>query len=91
MVNTTQQVGASLGVALLNTVFTNATTSYIQSHGPNSAPLGVVHGYNVAFTVSAVLFAASTVAVLALIRGGRRPGGTAQEPVETPVLAAAGV
>jgi predicted MFS family arabinose efflux permease len=90
MVNTTQQVGASLGVALLNTVFTNATASYVQAHGPAAAPIGVVHGYNVAFTVSAVLLAASAVATYAFIRGGRRPDAMTPEPVEIPALATSG-
>src|SRR5436309_9208 len=39
MVNTTQQIGGSLGVALLNTVFTNAVASYLTAHGPAAAPL----------------------------------------------------
>ncbi len=90
MVNTTQQVGASLGVALLNTVFTNATTSYIQTHGPASAPLAAVHGYNVAFTASAALLAASALATFALIRNSRQPDITPPEPVEAPVLAGVG-
>ncbi|HEY2946969.1 MAG TPA: MFS transporter [Micromonosporaceae bacterium] len=96
MVNTTQQVGASLGVALLNTVFTTATTSYLEAHGPSGAALGVVHGYNVAFTVSAVLLAASTLAVFALIRNSRQTGdglpagATAAEAGQTPALATTG-
>src|SRR6266511_244408 len=90
MVNTTQQVGASLGGALLNTVFTNATTSYIQTHGPASAPLAAVHGYNVAFTASAALLAASALATFALIRNCRQPDITPPEPVEAPVLAGVG-
>ena len=89
MVNTTQQVGASLGVALLNTVFTNATTSYVTAHGPQAAQLGVVHGYNVAFTVSAVLLAAAALTVFLLIRRNRRdrPAEPAV-PTQTPELAA---
>lgn len=66
--NATQQIGGSLGIALLNTVFTTATASYIEDHGPQEAALGAVHGYNVAFTVSAVLLGASTLIVFLLIR-----------------------
>jgi EmrB/QacA subfamily drug resistance transporter len=73
MLNTTQQVGGSLGIALLNTVFTTATASYITSHGPASAELGVVHGYNVAFTVSAVLLGVSALLTFVMIRNFRRP------------------
>ena len=39
MVNTSTQVGASLGAALLNTVAATATASYIASHGPRRATL----------------------------------------------------
>src|SRR5262249_50903784 len=34
MVNTTQQVGGSLGTALLNTIFTTAVAGYLTSHAP---------------------------------------------------------
>jgi EmrB/QacA subfamily drug resistance transporter len=87
MLNTTQQVGGSLGVALLNTVFTTATASYITSHGPASAPLGIVHGYNVAFTVSAVLLGASAVLIFLLIRNGQEQPPVAERDA-VPALAA---
>jgi EmrB/QacA subfamily drug resistance transporter len=72
MVNTTQQIGGSLGVALLNTVFTTAALSYSKKHG---AALGSVHGYNVAFSVSAALLAAATIVIFVMVR--RDPGTTA--------------
>jgi EmrB/QacA subfamily drug resistance transporter len=50
LVNTTQQVGGSLGTALLNTIAASATATYIAGHGPASASVGAVHGYTVAFT-----------------------------------------
>ncbi|HEV2640111.1 MAG TPA: MFS transporter [Actinocrinis sp.] len=68
MVNTTQQIGGSLGVALLNTVFTTASASYITAHGVAQSALGAVHGYNVAFTVSAVLLGVATLVIFVLIR-----------------------
>ena len=68
MVNTTQQIGGSLGVALLNTVFTTSVATYVSAHGPAQAAQGAVHGYNVAFTVSAVLLAVSTLVTFVLIR-----------------------
>jgi hypothetical protein len=73
MLNTTQQVGGSLGVALLNTVFTTATASYIRDHGSAEAAQGAVHGYNVAFTVSAILLVASALITFVLIRNFRQP------------------
>jgi EmrB/QacA subfamily drug resistance transporter len=68
MVNTTQQIGGSLGVALLNTVFTTSVASYITAHGPAQAALAAVHGYNVAFTYSAVLLGVATLVIFTLIR-----------------------
>jgi EmrB/QacA subfamily drug resistance transporter len=53
MVNTTQQVGGSLGTALLNTVAATATASYIRANGPASLSAGLVHGYAIAFTLGA--------------------------------------
>ncbi|NBE55985.1 MFS transporter [Streptomyces boluensis] len=53
-VNTAQQVGGSIGTALLNTLATTATATYIGSHLTDPAQQaevtaqGVVHGYTVA-------------------------------------------
>ena len=49
LVNTTQQIGGSLGTALLNTLAATATLHYVASHGVGRAAEGVVHGYTVAF------------------------------------------
>ncbi|WP_433217701.1 MFS transporter [Dactylosporangium sp. CS-047395] len=73
MVNTTQQVGGSLGTALLNTIFTTAVTGYIADHAAGAgSPLtqahAAIHGYNVAFTASAVLLAVATVLVITMVR-----------------------
>ena len=52
MVNTTQQVRASLGAALLNTIAATATAGYIASaFGSSSGAMRVVHGFTVAFAV----------------------------------------
>src|SRR6201987_5118508 len=58
LVNTMQQVGGSIGTAALSTVALTATAAYLTAHhvgrlGPATA---AVHGYTVAFTVSAALF-----------------------------------
>lgn len=71
LVNTTQQVGGSIGVALLNTLAASATTSYVAAHGVASAAQGAVHGYVVAFVWGAALLAASFVAAVVFIRAGR--------------------
>jgi EmrB/QacA subfamily drug resistance transporter len=70
MVNTTQQVGGSLGTALLNTIFTTAVASYAVAHGvgQHAQVSGAIHGYNVAFTASAALFGAAAVLAALFIR-----------------------
>lgn len=72
MVNTTQQVGGSLGIALLNTVAATASASYIRANGPASMSAGLVHGYSVAFAVGAGLLVAAALvsAVLVTDRAG---------------------
>lgn len=73
MVNTTQQIGGSLGVALLNTFFATATTTYFNSHvategAKTAGALSAIHGYNVAFLVSGFLLAGASLVVFLLIR-----------------------
>jgi EmrB/QacA subfamily drug resistance transporter len=79
LVNTTQQTGGSLGVALLNTVAATATTSYLTAHhfAVVDRPAAIVHGYTTAFTISAALLAAAMVISLLMLRGPRR-----EDPVE---------
>jgi len=73
LVNTTQQVGGSLGTALLNTVAATATASYLTSHRGSTAQVAsLVHGYTEAFTFSAGLLGVGAVAALLLVRANRR-------------------
>jgi EmrB/QacA subfamily drug resistance transporter len=62
-VNAAQQIGASLGTALLSTLAASATTSFIAGQRPTPALMAqaAVHGYTTAFTVSAGVFAAAAV------------------------------
>jgi EmrB/QacA subfamily drug resistance transporter len=73
LVNTTQQVGGSLGTALLNTLAATAATTYLATHARSAvaAQTAAVHGYTTAFTVSAVLLAAAAVVAGALVRASR--------------------
>jgi len=70
LVNATQQVGGSLGTALLNTVAASATASYLAAHagGLSFVQPGLVHGYTVAFTVSAALVALAVITTLLFVR-----------------------
>lgn len=76
MVNTAQQVGGSIGTALLTTIATSATASYVSSHpGVNPAGEPAVHGYTVAFLVSAGIFLIGAIAVFLLIEKHQRTCG----------------
>ena len=70
LVNTTQQIGGSLGTALLNTLAATATASYIVAHGAAASQAGVVHGFAVAFAVGAGFLALGAVASAVLISAG---------------------
>ena len=67
LLNTTQQVGASLGAALLNTIAATATATYLVSRGPRLAPYALVHGFSVALAVGALIVAGGAVISAALI------------------------
>jgi hypothetical protein len=80
LVNVGQQVGGSLGTALLNTVAVSATTAYLSSHrGADQAGKAIVHGYTVAFWWSAAIFVAGAFVCGALLPG--RPRAQTAEPV----------
>jgi EmrB/QacA subfamily drug resistance transporter len=67
MVMTSQQVGASVGTALLASVAVAATADYLHSH-PASAAQAAVHGFNVASLGAAVFLCLAALAVF-LITG----------------------
>ncbi len=70
LVNTAQQTGGSLGVAFLNTVAASATTSYLVAHHSSQtvAASAAVHGYTVAFSISAALLGGAALLALLLLR-----------------------
>jgi EmrB/QacA subfamily drug resistance transporter len=59
MVNTSQQIGGSVGLALLSTLSASAATGYAVSHSHlrDLASAAAVHGYTTAFTWTAGMFA----------------------------------
>lgn len=70
LVNTTQQTGGSLGVALLNTVAASATTGYLASHHGGQAVFkaATVHGYTTGFAISGAMLLGAAVVSLLLLR-----------------------
>jgi EmrB/QacA subfamily drug resistance transporter len=71
--NTAQQVGGSIGTALLNTVAAGAATSYLVGRAvtPANFQAALLHSYTTAFLWSSLVFVAgAVVAGLVLQRGG---------------------
>ena len=80
VVNTTQQIGGSVGTALLNTIAATATATFLLSNPPigqtpevmkTAIDAAQVHGFGVAFMWSAVIFGIAVVASLILITAGK--------------------
>ena len=65
MVNTMQQVGGSIGTALLSSIFASAATSFAEGQPPTPQLMSeaAVHGYTTAFWVAAGVFAFGAVVV----------------------------
>jgi len=76
MVNTSQQVGGSVGTALLSTFFATAAASYTASHAgsPGLGNAASIHGYTTAFWWAAGIFALGLLVALLVL-----PRGTAAE------------
>ncbi|HUA96531.1 MAG TPA: MFS transporter [Acidimicrobiales bacterium] len=81
--NMSQQVGSSLGTALLNTIFATAVAGYVAAHGTAAAVTAQaqVHGYTVGFWVSTSILAAAALAALLIVKANRiEVEVTAEEP-----------
>jgi EmrB/QacA subfamily drug resistance transporter len=79
LVNTMQQVGGSVGTAMLSSIFSTAVGSYLDGKRPTPQLLdeAAVHGYTVAFWVAAGIFAVGAVAVGMLVKPIRVPDSPA--------------
>jgi len=101
MVNTSQQVGGSIGTAALSTVFASATASYITSHlaahvhttGLRAAAF--VHGYTAAFWWAAGIYVVGLLVALFVLPPRKRvvevasvAARDAPRPAGEPALAA---
>lgn len=74
LINTSQQVGGSIGAALLNTVAVTATTGYLTTNaaaGEAAWPSALTYGYTRAFLVGGFLLVTAAIVVFALVRIGR--------------------
>jgi EmrB/QacA subfamily drug resistance transporter len=86
LVNTSQQVGGSIGTALLNTLAATAATSYVSSHLPLTAKVAgeaAIHSYSTAYIWGALFFAVGAV-LSALLFRRRGQGISLANPHGTP-------
>src|SRR5215472_5735046 len=94
--NTGQQIGGSIGTAVLNTIFASAVAHYLTSHlspatlvhGRPAASLAgtsLFHGYTTGFWVAAAIFGVGAVICGTLFRSGqlRAAGPAAAAPAGT--------
>jgi hypothetical protein len=70
LLDTTQRVGGSLGLAILSSVSTSRTTTAMQDG--SALPVALTHGFKGAFMVAAVLCAVGVALAMALLPGRRR-------------------
>ena len=71
MVNTMQQVGGSVGTALLSTLAASATVRFARTHTrPEEQVLAAVHGYTTAFILSGSIFVVGAVVTALLLPSG---------------------
>jgi predicted MFS family arabinose efflux permease len=85
LVNTSQQVGGSLGVALLSTLAASAATDFAAGKAPSAqlAAEAAVHGYTTAFWWAAGMFAVGAIVTALLLPSG----APAVDPHAEPALA----
>jgi MFS family permease len=76
MLNTSQQVGGSVGTSLLNTLAASAVSAYVLAHHAAATSVATlqaqatVHGYQVVFTYAAIFLMAGAVIAGLLLRRG---------------------
>ncbi|WP_328651739.1 MFS transporter [Micromonospora sp. NBC_00330] len=72
MISSSQQVGGSIGTALLNTIATSSAATYLVSHGGPAARAqerneALMHGYSVAYWVAVGFVVAAAVVSVAMV------------------------
>ena len=87
LVNTGQQVGGSVGTALLSTLAASAAGAYATSHpgAADAAAQAAVHGYTAAFVWAAAIFAAGALISWLLLPSGAH--AVELDPSAEPVFA----
>jgi EmrB/QacA subfamily drug resistance transporter len=83
LINTSQQIGGALGIAVLSTIATTKAENGIAAG--TDAPTALVDGFQAAFVVGGVVAAIGIVAAVVLVRGRDIETAPAAEPVTAAV------
>jgi EmrB/QacA subfamily drug resistance transporter len=79
LINTSQQIGGALGIAVLSTIATTKAENGIAAG--TDAPTALVDGFQAAFVVGGVVSAIGIVAAVVLVRGRDIETAPAAEPI----------
>jgi hypothetical protein len=73
LINTSQQIGGAIGLALVTTVATTYTHSYVRAHEGAGlfSPPALTHGFQITFWVLTGLVAVGVVCAVALLERGQ--------------------
>jgi len=69
-VTVSQQLGASIGTSLLNTIFATAVASYLTTHGSAATAAAAAHGYDTAFWWTCGIAAGGAIVSALILRSG---------------------
>ena len=74
LVNTIQQVGGSIGIAVLSAAAASATTSYLTGDpaGSQASAIAATRGYTLAFTISAALLVLGAIVAILMLPSRKR-------------------
>jgi EmrB/QacA subfamily drug resistance transporter len=93
MVNTSQQVGGSVGTALLSTLFATSAAAFARSHArlPDVQVAALVHGYDTAFWWAAGIFGLGFLIALLIFPARLRPAAVPAEAAAPTATSAVGI
>lgn len=83
LLNTSQQVGGALGLAILTGLASSKTTDFIRhaTHPNALTPLAAaVHGYHAAFYLATAFMIGASIIAAVLVKQQKRPGAEAEQP-----------
>jgi EmrB/QacA subfamily drug resistance transporter len=88
LINTSQQIGGAIGVAVATTIATSFTNRYVDAHAGVSALSGaaLTHGFKITYYVLAAIAAAAAL-IAAVMLEPQPPRPSPAEPVEADVAA----